>query len=98
MHRFVVGASQDVLEIPDPVIFWAVRIILLLAAVLGGWLTFDTRGALKTMVGFSSRFSPLAKRSSINPERAGWIWFYRIDGAVVLAGVIWIFSRYYFTR
>jgi hypothetical protein len=98
MDRFVVGASQDVLALTDPVSFWAVRIMLLLAAVLGGWLAFDTRGALKTMVEFSSRLSHLAKRLSINPERAGWVWFYRIDGAVVLAGVIWIFSRHYFGR
>jgi hypothetical protein len=96
MHQVV--ASQDLLDLPEPVGFWAVRVMLLLAAVLGGWLAFDTRRVLKMMVEFSSRLSPLAKRMSINPERAVWIWFYRIDGAVVLAGVIWIFSWHYFGR
>ena len=98
MHQFVIGASQDVLDLPDPVGFWAVRVLLLFAAVLGGWLAFDTRRALKTMAKFASRWSPLAERWSINPHRVGWIWFYKIDGAVVLAGVIWIFSRHYFGR
>jgi hypothetical protein len=28
----------------------------------------------------------------------GWIWFYRIDGAVVLAGVVWMFAEHYLAR
>jgi hypothetical protein len=98
MHQFILGASQDVLDLPGPVGFWAVRVMLLIAAVLGGWLAFNTRGALKRIVEFSSRLSPLAKRISIDADRTVWVWFYRIDGAVVLAGVIWIFSRHYFGR
>lgn len=98
MHHFVVGASQDILDLPDPVSFWAVRIMLLLAGVLGGWLAFNTRNAIETMVGLSSRLSPRGKRLSINPERASCIWFYRIDCAIVLGGVIWVFSRHYFSR
>jgi hypothetical protein len=78
--------------------FWPVRVLLFLAAALGAWLAFDTRRALRTMVEFGARMSPRARRWSINPENAGWIWFYRIDGAMVLAGVVWFFAAHYFAR
>ena len=90
--------TQDVLDLPGAFSFWAVRLIFLLAAALGAWLAFDTRRALKVMVAFTARRSPLSRRLSINPENAGWIWFYRIDGAVVLAGVVWVFAQHYFAR
>jgi hypothetical protein len=83
---------------PDLLDFWVGRAMLLLAAALGAWLTFNRRRALKRMVQFASRWSRLGSRWSINPERPGWIWFYRIDGAVVLAGVVWIFVQYYLER
>jgi len=90
--------TQDVLDLPGAFSFWAVRLIFLLAAALGAWLAFDTRRALKVMVAFAARRSPLAERFSINPENAGWIWFYRLDGALVLLGVVWIFAVDYFAR
>jgi len=90
---------MDVLhEFQDPVGFWVVRVILVLAAVVGGWLAFDTRRSLRLLVEFGKRRSPLARRFPINPEKAGWIWFYRIDGAVVFTGVLRIFARHYFGR
>jgi hypothetical protein len=88
----------DMLDMPDAFSFWVVRAMLLLAAALGAWLAFDTRRALKVMVAFAARQSPLGRRLSINPENLGWIWFYRIDGAVVLAGVVWMFAEHYFAR
>ena len=88
----------DILDLPDAVSFWVVRAMLLLAAALGAWLAFDTRRALRVMVEFAARRSALGRRWSINPENAGWIWFYRIDGAVVLAGVVWMFADHYFAR
>jgi len=78
--------------------FWMARVVLLLAAAVGAWLTFDNHHALVKMVQFAERWSPLGRRWSINPEKAGWIWFYRIDGAVVLAGVVWMFARHYLAR
>jgi hypothetical protein len=86
------------LDLPGAFSFWVVRGMLLFAAALGAWLAFDTRRALKVMVAFTARRSPLSRRLSINPENAGWIWFYRIDGAVVLAGVVWVFAQHYFAR
>jgi len=90
--------APDVLDSPDSVSFWAVRTILLLGALVGAWLTFDTRRALKMMVEFGSRSSPFVRRWSIHPEKTGWIWFYRIDGAIVVAGVLWIFAQHYLAR
>jgi len=74
--------------------FWMARVVLLVAAIIGAWLTFDTRRALTRVVQFAERWSPLGRRWSINPEKAAWIWFYRIDGAVVLAGVVWVFAQH----
>jgi hypothetical protein len=88
----------DILDVPDAVSFWVVRAMLLIAALVGAWLAFDTRRALKVMVEFAARRSPLSRRLSINPENVGWIWFYRIDGAVVLAGVVWTFALHYLAR
>jgi hypothetical protein len=85
--------TQDVLELPGAFSFWANRLFFLLAAALGAWLAFDTRRALKVIVAFSARRAPLARWLSFNPENAGWIWFYRIDGALVLAGVVLIFAQ-----
>ena len=83
----------------DMLDLWVVRAILLLLAVFCIWLTFDTRRAMKRMVQFAERWSPLGKGWwSINPEKAGWIWFYRIDGALVLVGVTWMFAQHYFIR
>jgi hypothetical protein len=82
----------------DMLDFWAVRAMLLLMAVLCFWLTIDTRRALKKMVRFTERWSPLGGRWLINPEKAGWIWFYRIDAAVVLIGIAQMFARHYLTR
>jgi len=78
--------------------FWMARLVPLLAAAVGAWLTFGTRRALTKMVQFAERWSPLGRRWSINPEKPGWIWFYRVDGAVVLAGVTWMLARHYLTH
>ena len=88
----------DPLDLPDAFSFRVVCVILLLAAALSAWLAFDTRRALRIIVEFAARRSPLARRLSINPENSGWIWFYRVDGVVVLAGVVWMFARHYFAR
>jgi hypothetical protein len=79
----------------DMLDFWSVRAMLLLMAALCLWLTFDTRRALKSMVLFAGRWSPLGSRWLINPEKAGWIWFYRIDAAVVLVGIVYKFVQHY---
>jgi hypothetical protein len=88
----------DMLDLPDAFTFWAVRAMLLLAAALGAWLAFDTRRALRIMVAFAERRSHLSRRLAVDPENAGWIWFYRIDGAFVLAGVVWMFASHYFAQ
>lgn len=88
----------DTLDLPDAFSFWVVRVMLLFAAVLGAWLAFDTRRALRVMVAFAARRSLISRRLSVNPENAGWVWFYRVDGAVVLAGVVWVFAQHYFAR
>ena len=89
---------MGVLDSPDLVSFWAVRVMLVLAASVGAWLALDTRRALKKMVVLGERLQPYRRRWSINPERPAWIWFYRIDGAVVFVGVIWIFAQHYLAR
>jgi hypothetical protein len=92
MVTFAGSRSVDFLD------FWMARAVLLVAAAVGAWLTFDTRRALTKMVRFAERWSPIGPRWSINPEKAVWIWFYRIDGAVVLAGVTWMFAQHYLAR
>jgi hypothetical protein len=98
MTIFVNVKPPDILDLPDAVSFWVVRAMLLLAGTLGGWLAFDTRRSLRIMVEFTAGKSPFRRRWSINPEKIAWIWFYRIDGAVVFVGVIWIFARHYLAR
>ncbi len=95
---FASFSPPDMLALPDAFSFWVVRVMLLMAAALGAWLAFDTRRALKVMVALAARRSPPSRRLSINPEKVGWTWFYRIDGAVVLAGVVWMFAEHYLAR
>ena len=87
----------DILDSPDAISFWVVRAMFLLGAGIGAWLAFDTRRALKIMVGLGQK-TALGRRLSIDPENAAWIWFYRIDGAVMFACVLWVFAQHYFAR
>lgn len=82
----------------DMLDFWVVRTLLVLMATLCAWLTFDTRNALKKIVRFVGRRSPFGSRFLINPEKTAWIWFYRIDAAVVLIGIAQVFTRHYLSR
>jgi hypothetical protein len=60
---------------------------------LCGWNAFDTQPALRKMVSLGP-----PSRLKINPDRPAWIWFYSIDAAVVLIGVIYILAAHWFSR
>jgi hypothetical protein len=88
-------ADAEPLDMLD---FWFVRTVLLLMGALCAWLTFDTRRALSRIVRFVASWFPFGSRWLINPEKVVWIWFYRIDAAVVLIGIAKSFARYYLNR
>ena len=75
--------------------FWVVRITLVLMAAFCAWLVFDTKHALERMIRLSERLSPFPSFWKVNTEKAGWIWFYRIDAAVVLLGIVQMFIQHY---
>ena len=61
---------------------------MVLSAVIGAWLLLDTRRAMRLLTlwlswGRSPKGQPMW-------EKAGWVWFYRIDGAVVMIVVIYM--------
>jgi hypothetical protein len=62
--------------------------LMVLSAAIGAWLFVDTRRAMRLM----TRWLSWGRRPNGKPmwEKAGWVWFYRLDGAVVLIGVIYM--------
>jgi hypothetical protein len=62
--------------------------LMILSAVIGAWLFADTRRAM----GVLTRWLSWGRSPNGKPmwEKAAWIWFYRIDGAVVAFGVIYM--------
>ena len=85
---------------PDLLDFRFVQGLLVLTAALAAWLAFDTKNALEHLISWTERWNWIPRGSPwrVNPEKAGWIWFYRIDAAVVLAGIVYMFVQRHFTR
>ena len=85
---------------PDLLDFRIVQGVLLLVAALSAWLAFDTKHALERLIQLTERWNWIPRGSPwrVNPEKPGWIWFYRIDAAVVLAGIVFILIQRNFIR
>jgi hypothetical protein len=84
----------------DMLDFRFVQGMLVLMAALCAWLAFDTKRALERLIRLTERWNPIPRGSRwrVNPEKAGWVWFYRIDAAVVFVGIIYMFVERHFTR
>jgi hypothetical protein len=84
----------------DMLDFRFVQGTLALMAALCAWLAFDTKHALERLIRLTERWNPIPRGSRwcFNPEKAALVWFYRIDAAVVLAGIVYIFVQRHFTR
>ena len=86
--------------IPDPFVGApsGIKIVLeslfILFGSLCGWIALDTRRALAKLVAFT----PGPAWLKIDPRREAWIWFYRIDAAIVFTGVILILAEHWFAR
>jgi hypothetical protein len=80
--------------------FRFVQALLALFTALCAWLVLDTKHALECLIRLTERWNPIPRGSRwrVNPEKAGWVWFYRIDAAVVLAGIVYMFVQRHFTR
>ncbi len=85
---------------PNLLDFRIVQGLLVLTAALSAWLAFDTKHALERLIRWTERWNwiPPGSPWRVNPEKAGWIWFYRIDAAGVLAGIVYILVQRHFIR
>jgi hypothetical protein len=59
-------------------------------AILDAWIIVDTRRALTVMSHLGRGWG--IPRERLVPKKPAWIWFYRIDAAVVLIGFIYMFK------
>jgi hypothetical protein len=84
----------------DMLDFRFVQGMLFLMVALCAWLAFDTKRALERLIRLTERWNPIPQGSlwRVNPEKAGGVWFYRIDAAVVLAGIVYMFVQRHFIR
>jgi hypothetical protein len=83
---FIALAYRTILDPFDgapPGLQVVLEVVFVLFGALCGWIAFDTRQALTKLLSLGP-----PSRLKINPNRKIWIWFYRIDGFVVFAGVV----------
>ena len=71
------------------------QIALLMVAFLSGWIVLNTRRAMNWM----ARMGPpwwLGRTAMRLAEKPGWVWFYRIDCAVLFVGaVLYLVTRWW---
>lgn len=72
-----------------PVPFRIAQAGFALVTVLDLWIIADTRRALTALSYLGVGWG--VSRRRLVPEKTFWIWFYRVDAAVVLIGLVYFF-------
>jgi hypothetical protein len=70
-------------------------VLLLVAVVVSGWILRDVRGAMNWMARLGPGWWPGRATAIRLANQPGWIWFYRIDCAVVLVGALWMLASHW---
>lgn len=90
--------------IPDPFsdappeIQFFLQIMFLLMALLCGWIVFNTSRAMNWMARRGPSWYPGRETAIRLANKPGWVWFYRIDCAVVFVGVVLILVTHWLSR
>jgi len=63
-------------------------VVLLVAATVSGWMVFNTQRAMKWMASRGPEWWPLRATAIRLADKPAVVWHYRIDCAVVFAGVV----------
>jgi len=64
--------------------------MLVIGAAVAGWIMFDTQRAMNWMARCAPEWWPGRRMAIRLANKQAWIWFYRVDCAVVLVGVVLI--------
>jgi hypothetical protein len=65
-----------------------IALMLLTAIVASGWIMCDTQRAMNWMARRGPEWWPGRATAIRLANKPAWVWFYRIDGAVVFVGTI----------
>jgi hypothetical protein len=87
----------DVPFIPDPFVDVppgfprvVLLVMLLISTVSSGWVVFNTQRAMIWMASRGPEWWPGRATGIRLANKAGWVWFYRIDSSVVFVGTVLI--------
>lgn len=73
----------------------AVLAMFLIAAIGSGWILFDTQRAMIWMASRGPEWWPGRGTGMRLANKRAWVWFYRIDCAVVLIGSVLILVTHF---
>jgi hypothetical protein len=96
--------ASGVRIIPDPFpdfppeLQIVLQIVFLLLAFLSGWVVFNTSRAMNWMARQGPPWYPGRETAIRLANKPGWVWFYRIDCAVVFIGVVLILITHWLSR
>jgi hypothetical protein len=74
------------------------QIVLAVFALLCGWMAFDTRRTLSWLAQLGPSWMPFRETSISLANKRGVIWFYRVDSAIVFAGIVFILISHWLAR
>jgi len=72
-------------------------VVLILAAAVSGWIVIDTQRAMNWMARRGPEWWPGRTTAIRLANKPAWIWFYRIDCAVVFVGVVLMLVAHWLT-
>lgn len=75
-----------------------VQIVLTVFAVLCGWIAIDTRRTMNWLARLGPSWMPFRETSISLANKRGVIWLYRVDAAVVFAGIAFVLVSHWLAR
>jgi hypothetical protein len=86
------------LDAPDGFSRVVTAVIFSIAVVVSGWIMFDTQRAMNWMARRGPEWWPGRTTAIRLANKPAWIWFYRIDCAVVFFGSVLTLVSHWITR
>jgi hypothetical protein len=90
--------SRDVISVFSTQAQISLQIGMALVALFCAWSIVSTRRTMNWLARLGPRSWPLYETSVAMANKNGWIWFYRIDCAVIFAGIVLTLASHWLAR
>ena len=90
--------AYDLFSDASPRVQISLQIGMALIALFCAWSIVDTRRTMNWLARLGPRSWPLYETSVSMANKNGWIWFYRIDCAVIFAGIVLTLASHWLAR